>query len=202
MSANNESHYETDIIIELMEIYMNMILFGRELYPPAIFRERKAYNIPVRVSIFKPLNEYMEKTFLVARELKRQKKLSKVELQVSKDETCDCLESYVFELEDRDFTLETDEHLIELEEQIRKSLLNLNSQLKALKKLPSNATFRVLLHTTEAAFIRIENNPKLQKHPFVQQSTGARTAKCNIQLLPVSHTPTVGIQFYVEQYEG
>ncbi|XP_053696192.1 DNA polymerase zeta subunit 2 [Sabethes cyaneus] len=200
MSSNNETNYETDIIIELLEIYMNMILFGRELYPPAVFRERKAYNVPIRVSIFKPLNDYMEKTLLIARELKRQKKLSKVELLVYKDDADDYLESYVFELDHRDFALETDEHLIELEAQVRKSLLNLNGQLKALNKLPSNATFKVLLHTIEAAFARIENNPKLQKHPFVQQIERPQASKCSIQLLPVSHTATVGIQFYVEQY--
>ncbi|XP_055639821.1 DNA polymerase zeta subunit 2 [Toxorhynchites rutilus septentrionalis] len=197
--STKDTSLETDIIIELLEIYINSILFARELYPAAIFRERKAYNIPLRISIFKPLNEYLEKTLLTARELKQLHKLTKVEILIYKDETI-CLESYVFELEDREFPLETDDHSIELEAQVRKSLLNLDSQLKGLRKLPSDATFKVLLHTTEAAFARIEHDPQLQNYPFVQETSQELKHTTNTQLLPVSHTTTVGIQLYVEEY--
>ncbi|XP_058823699.1 DNA polymerase zeta subunit 2 [Topomyia yanbarensis] len=199
MASNNEINLETDIIIELLEIYINTILYAREIYPPEIFRERKAYNIPVHISILKPLNEYLGKTLQAARELKRQRKLNKVEILVYKHDASH-LESYVFELEDREFALETDEHLIELEEQIRISLLNLDGQLKTLRKLPSNATFKVLLHTTEAAFVRLENSSKLENYSFVQETEQNQGHKSNTQLLPVSHTASVGIQLYVEEY--
>ncbi|XP_058450662.1 DNA polymerase zeta subunit 2 [Malaya genurostris] len=199
MTSNKEIDLETDIIIELIEIYINTILFARKIYPSEIFRERKAYNIPVHISILKPLNEYLEKTLQAARDLKRQRKLSKVEILVYKNETCH-LESYTFELEECEFALETDEHLMELEEQIRKSLLSLDGQLKILRKLPSDTTFKVLLHTTEAAFVRLENTAKLRDHSFVRETRQKYEQKTNTQLLPVSHTASVGIQLYVEEY--
>ncbi|EAT34450.1 AAEL013310-PA [Aedes aegypti] len=197
---------ETDIVIELVEIYINTILFARQLYPAGIFRERRAYNIPVHVSIFKPLNEYLARTLRAARELKHRRKLHKVELTIFREESTltTPLESYVFELEDRDFSLETDDNLMVLEEQIRKSLLNLDGRLKGLKKLPSDATFKVLLHTTEAAYVGLGNNSSLQGFPLVketsQEDVKLGMQKASTQLLPVSHTPTVGVQLYVEDY--
>uniref|UniRef100_A0A8D8MG83 Mitotic spindle assembly checkpoint protein MAD2B n=1 Tax=Culex pipiens TaxID=7175 RepID=A0A8D8MG83_CULPI len=200
MTSTKEADVETDTILELLEIFIHSILFARELYPAAIFRPRRAYNIPVQVSIFKPLNDYLEKTLRAARELKRQRKLHKVELLVYKEESAGHLESYVLELEDREFRLESDEHMIQLEEQIRRSLLNLDRQLKALRRLPSAATFKILLHTTEAAFVRLGNDPRLQGAPFVQEAGQDAGHRTNTQLLPVSHTATVGVQLYVEEY--
>uniref|UniRef100_A0A1Q3EYS3 Putative mitotic spindle checkpoint protein n=1 Tax=Culex tarsalis TaxID=7177 RepID=A0A1Q3EYS3_CULTA len=200
MNSIKEGDVETDTIIELLEIFIHSILFARELYPAAVFRPRRAYNIPVQISIFKPLNDYLEKSLRAARELKRQRKLHKVELLVYKDDSAGLLESYVLELEDREFSLESDEHMIQLEEQIRRSLLNLDRQLKALRKLPSAATFKILLHTTKAAFVRLGNDPRLQSAPFVQDAGQEVGHKTNTQLLPVSHTTTVGMQFYVEEY--
>ncbi|XP_062553860.1 DNA polymerase zeta subunit 2 [Armigeres subalbatus] len=197
---------ETDVVIELLEIYINSILFARQLYPAGIFRARRAYNIPVRISIFKPLNEYLARTLRAARELKHRRKLHKVELVVCRDDPVTAtLESYVFEVEDREFSLETDENLMELEEQIRKSLLNLDCRLRGLRKLPSDATFKVLLHTTEAAHVELGNNVKFQGFPMAKDNTTEEQLqlgmqKTNTQLLPVSHTPTVGIQLYVEEY--
>lgn len=117
-----------------------------------------------------------------------------------KEESTGHLESYVMELEDREFRHESDEHMIQLEEQIRRSLLNLDRQLKALRKLPSAATFKILLHTTEAAFVRLGNDPRLQGAPFVQEAGQDAGHRTNTQLLPVSHTATVGVQLYVEEY--
>ncbi|KXJ79451.1 hypothetical protein RP20_CCG000924, partial [Aedes albopictus] len=198
---------ETDIVIELVEIYINTILFARQLYPAGIFRERRAYNIPIHISIFKPLNEYLARTLRAARELKNRRKLHKIELVVFREEppAATTLESYVFELEDRDFSLQSDENLLELEEQIRKSLLSLDGRLKALKKLPSNATFKVLLHTTEAAYVALGNCSSLQKFPLVKDASQEERKlgvqqQSSVQLLPVSHTPTVGVQLYVEEY--
>lgn len=198
---------ETDIVIELVEIYMNTILFARQLYPAGIFRERRAYNIPVHISIFKPLNEYLARTLRAARELKNRRKLHKIELVVFREEppAATTLESYVFELEDRDFSLQSDENLLELEEQIRKSLLSLDGRLKALKKLPSDVTFKVLLHTTEAAYVALGNCSSLQKFPLVKDASQEERKlgvqqQSSVQLLPVSHTPTVGVQLYVEEY--
>lgn len=194
-------------MIELVEIYINTILFARQLYPAGIFRERRAYNIPVHISIFKPLNEYLARTLRAARELKNRRKLHKIELVVFREEppAATTLESYVFELEDRDFSLQSDDNLLELEEQIRKSLLSLDGRLKALKKLPSDATFKVLLHTTEAAYVALGNCSSLQKFPLVKDASQEERKlgvqqQSSVQLLPVSHTPTVGVQLYVEEY--
>ncbi|XP_055612232.1 DNA polymerase zeta subunit 2 [Uranotaenia lowii] len=188
-----------DIIIVLLEIYINAILQARELYPAAVFRKRKAFNIPVWIAIFNPLNEYLKRTLCAAVELKRAKKLTKVELLIYQEESGP-LENYVFELEDLELPLATDEHMFELEDHVRKSLLNFGNQLKGLKRLSSAATFKLLLHTTEAAHVRLAANPKLQDHPFVRDASGAGFETNKRQLLPLVYTPTVGLNMYVQEF--
>uniref|UniRef100_A0AAG5CYK6 HORMA domain-containing protein n=1 Tax=Anopheles atroparvus TaxID=41427 RepID=A0AAG5CYK6_ANOAO len=193
---------ENDVIIEMMEIYINAILYKRGLYPEAIFRARKAYNIPVYISIYKSLNEYIERTLLAARELKRNRKLDRLEVLIYHSEEKPN-ESYVFDFEHKGLALEDDQSMIAFEEELRKSLLALDSRMKDLKPLPTDADarFKIVLHTTESSFVKIGSNPRLQSFPFVKDTAAEDVMeKSKIQLLPVLHTSNVGIQIFVEEY--
>lgn len=50
---------ENDLFLEMLEVYINSILYVRELYPAAIFRKRRVYNTSAYISIFPPLNQYL-----------------------------------------------------------------------------------------------------------------------------------------------
>ncbi|KFB40830.1 AGAP001326-PA-like protein [Anopheles sinensis] len=188
--------------MEMVEIYVNAILYKRNLYPEAIFRARKAYNIPVYMSIYKTLNEYIEKTLRAARELNRTHKLRRLEVLIYHDEEKP-KESYVFDFDRKGFALEKDQCMLAFEEELRSSLLALDSRMKDLKPLPADddVRFKIVLHTTESAFVKIGSDPRLQSFPFVKNNAVEEAMeKSKIQLLPVLHTSSVGIQVYVEEY--
>ncbi|XP_058055942.1 DNA polymerase zeta subunit 2 [Anopheles bellator] len=194
---------ESDVIIEMIEIYVNAILYKRKLYPEAVFRVRKAYNIPVYISVYESLNSYIAKTLQTARELKRMRKLHRLAVVILSKEA-QPLERYVFELEHRGFVLESDEHMINFEEELRKSLLSLDSRMKDLAPLPDakEATFKIYLQCTESASAHITAQPRLSSFPFVRVDIASEPVeKSKIELLPVVHTKNVGISIFVEEHK-
>ncbi|XP_053667366.1 DNA polymerase zeta subunit 2 [Anopheles marshallii] len=203
MSSATEKR-EIDVIIEMMEIYINSILYKRKLYPEAIFRIRKAYNIPVYISIYTALNDYIAQTLKAARELIRNGKMRRLEVVIFKEQD-NPLESYVFDLNYGGTVSEKDENMSVFEEELRKSLLALDARMKDLKSVSDNAVlkFKILLHTTKLAYVKIGNNPRLQSFPFVQETVVQEAdEKCKIELLPVLQTSRVGINVFVEQYSA
>ncbi|XP_053671625.1 DNA polymerase zeta subunit 2 [Anopheles nili] len=195
---------EIDVVIEMMEIYINSILYKRKLYPEALFRIRKAYNIPVYISIYKNLNVYIANTLQAVRELLSERKVSKLEVIVYQDQSHP-MESYVFKLNYSHMRLEEDENMRVFEEELRKSLLSLDARMKDLKDLPeeSDVKFKIVLHTTESAFVKIGTDPRLQNFPFVKESiVSTANEMAKIELLPVLQTSRVGVNVFVEEYSA
>lgn len=193
------------------------------MYPSGIFRKRKAYNIPVFISILPPLNKYIENILKSARELKISRKLYKLELLIFKDEDKN-LESYIFELgemNEKHMSEIEDTYLIEFEEQIRSSLLKFDSSIKNFKKLPKNVTFKILLHTTQSAFVKLTNNTQIEvihinnnklfkilirykslfflQHIQWLQESDSKGIKKPSSTLPITAL-NMGIQLYAENY--
>uniref|UniRef100_A0A182U6J5 HORMA domain-containing protein n=1 Tax=Anopheles melas TaxID=34690 RepID=A0A182U6J5_9DIPT len=195
---------EIDVIVEMMEIYINSILYKRKLYPEAIFRIRKAYNIPVYISIYSALNDYIAQTLKAVREMLRNRKVRRLEVILYEEED-NPLESYVFNLDYQRLARESDENMSAFEEELRQSLLALDARMKNLKRLPEDADvkFKILLHTTESAYVRIGNDPRLQNFPFVKEvAVQEADEKSRIELLPVLQTSCVGVNVFVEEYGG
>ncbi|XP_049284547.1 DNA polymerase zeta subunit 2 [Anopheles funestus] len=203
MSSATEKR-EIDVIVEMMEIYINSILYKRKLYPEAIFRIRKAYNIPVYISIYTALNDYIAQTLKAARELIRNGKMRRLEVIIFKEQE-NPMESYVFDLNYGTFVSENDENMSAFEEELRKSLLSLDARMKDLKSVSQIADikFKIMLHTTKLAYVKIGNDPRLQSFPFVQEvAVHEVDEKCKIELLPVLQTSRVGINVFVEEYSA
>lgn len=162
----------------MLEVFINTILYVREVYPAAIFRKRKMYSTAVFASIYPKLNEYVVKVLTTAHNLKKQNKLIKLELVIYK--SCagqntfrdheQILEKYVFEVDSEatkdwknsDSTRSPDQYLIEFEEDVRTALLQFEKMAKTLKRLDCAAdgedcSFRIELVTTESAFIELTN---------------------------------------------
>ncbi|XP_035896694.1 mitotic spindle assembly checkpoint protein MAD2B [Anopheles stephensi] len=197
---------EIDVIIEMMEIYINSILYKRKLYPEAIFRIRKAYNIPVYISIYSALNNYIAQTLKAARELIKTRKMRRLEVIIFKEQETP-LESYVFDLNYNGVAsaLENDENLSAFEEELRKSLLSLDARMKDLKKLGESADikFKIMLHTTKLAYVKIGNDARLQSFPFVEEKpVHGADEMSKIELLPVLQTSCVGVNVFVEEYSA
>lgn len=110
----------------------------------------------------------------IARELLKNKELRCLEAKLYKEDSAD-YEVYRFMIANPiAFNKEKqDEFLIDFEEQIRASLYLMAERLKLLPKLPNDARFKVLLQTTQAAFVKFSQNPhhqvsfKLNWHKFL-----------------------------------
>lgn len=158
-------------------MFINTILYVREVYPAAIFRKRKMYSTAVFASIYPKLNEYVVKVLTTAHNLKKQNKLIKLELVIYKSYAShtfrrneQIMEKYVFEVDSEatndwrnsDSTRSPDQYLIEFEEDVRTALLQFEKMAKSLKRLDCAAdgedcSFRIELVTTESAFIELTN---------------------------------------------
>lgn len=156
---------ENDLFLEMLEVYINSILYLREIYPAAIFRRRRVYSTTAYISIFPPLNDYLVKVLKTAQELKAANKLFEVELIIFQRE-CelfgtpedeDILEKYIFRVECVDNPDnkkdELDVFIFKFEEELRRGLIELNQKVKSLKRLSDNCQFRIHLETTQNAFV-------------------------------------------------
>lgn len=158
----------------MLEVFINSILYVRQVYPAGIFRKRKMYNTVVFISIYPKLTEYITKVLAAAQHLKKAKNLHKVELVICKDDEMfqNVIEKYVFEVDTQrpsksqsmlDERNSYDKYLIEHEEQLRKSLISLDQKAKNLRSLKNDqVSFRINLETSQSAFVEITNNSKLQ----------------------------------------
>lgn len=148
--------------MEVLEVFINCILYTRNVYPSAIFKKRRKYGTAVYACIYPPLNDYITNVLRSARELRSTKQLHKVEVVLFKDEHT-ILERFVFEMNGLPISDQHDDkYLIAFENELRNILLGLDEKFKNLISLPSDVLFKVNLYTTESAFVKLSNNAKLQ----------------------------------------
>ena len=83
------------ILLELLEVLFNSILYLREIYPSDIFITQSYYRLPLFISIFPPLNDYLENILKVIQELLSTNQLQKIELVIYQESV---LETYVLDV--------------------------------------------------------------------------------------------------------
>nr|XP_014089193.1 mitotic spindle assembly checkpoint protein MAD2B [Bactrocera oleae] len=194
-----------DIVIEALEVFLNHILYLRDLYPAQIFKKRRFYNAPVYVSIFPPLNSYIHNVLRTARELQQRGVLQCVILQFYHDEIPlnECYSFNVTHFEaDGQMMYEAqsanDKFLIEFEEQLRSSLYKLAERLKSLDSLPKSAKFKVALNTTQEAFMHLSHNSNYQDFPWLCDGLNLERNKSEIALLPLTRLNSIGLRLNLE----
>lgn len=159
---------ENDLFLEMLEVYINSILYLREVYPAAIFRRRRVYNTTAYISIFPTLNTYLLNALKTAQELKAANKLFEVELVIFQrefelfgtPEDEEVMEKYVFRVEQNENAssskTEPEMHILQFEEELRCGLIRLEQMAKNLPRLNSEfCGFRIHLETTEHSYIDI-----------------------------------------------
>ncbi|XP_013117051.2 DNA polymerase zeta subunit 2 [Stomoxys calcitrans] len=175
-----------DIVIEALEVFINHILYTRDVYPAQIFKKRRMYNTPVYTSIYPPLNTYIYNVFRILRELLKARELECVQILLYKDDSKE-YEKYNFKvLQMLENKVCEDEFLMEFEEQLRSSLYTLAERLKNLEKLPSDCKFKIQIYTTQAGFVRLSHNPHYQEFPWLRADLKSSEPRKSISLLPLT----------------
>lgn len=143
---------ENDLFMEMLEVYINSILYVRDVYPAAIFRKRRVYSTIAYISIYPPLNRYLMNVLKTAQELQAANKLFHVELiifqqreyelfSIPDDE--EILEKYIFRIERNENSdggkMDLESYVFRFEEELRRGLLELNTKTKNLKRLNSES---------------------------------------------------------------
>ncbi|GAB0088589.1 DNA polymerase zeta processivity subunit [Sergentomyia squamirostris] len=188
-----------DLVVEVLEVFINYILYGRQVYPKAIFRKRRAFSTLVYKSIYPPLNDYLKSILGSVRLLKRLKKLHRVEMIISRNEKMQ--ENYIFDIEDLPEIGSNDKYLIEFEESIRKSIVLLEGRLKGLKALEEgDVNFKIILHTTQSAYVSLGEDKELEEFSWLKASDENPKERDRATLLPITSAPFVGLQIYTEEY--
>lgn len=196
--CKNLNFPDHDLIVEVLEVYMNYILYGRQVYPSAIFRKRRSFSTFVYKSIYPPLNDYLKNILETVRTLKWIKKLHKVEMILYQNDNI--LENYIFDIEDLHEIGSDDKYLIEFEENIKRSIAVLEGRLKGLKPLQGDTNFKIVLHTTQSAFVSLAGNKQLEGFPWLKAGDMSPEEKQTATLLPITTAPYVGLQIYAEEY--
>lgn len=178
---------EQDLFLEMLEVYINSILYVRDVYPSAIFRKRRVYSTIAYISIFPPLNRYLLNVLKTAQELQAANKLFKVELIIFQQREFELfstlddeeiLEKYVFRIERNENSdkMDLDAYIFQFEENLRRGLLELNQKTKNLPRLNSESCGWVNRSNKYALF----------------RELGSTENQMNVMILPV---PFLGFEF-------
>lgn len=198
--------------METVEVFINHILYTRDVYPSQIFKRRRIYNTPVYISIYPPLNTYLYKVLRTIRELLKTGELEGVELLLYRD-NIHVYERYMFKLKSMtEGASSEDEFLMDYEEQLRSSLYTLAERVKVLEKLPTDCKFKAIIYTTQAGFVRLSHNPHyqvlfkntmivfiliaiifLKDFPWLRHDLKCSESKQEISLLPLTSLKSVGL---------
>lgn len=148
----------------MLEVLINSIIYVRNVYPESIFKRHKMYNTSCYICIYPPLRDYIQNVLKTAIALKRKDELYKIDLIFEKDEATLEMFSFGFEAAgQKQLFDDDDQYLIEAEETIRAILLGLDEKCKNLRKLPkSGVNFKILLHTTQVALVKLTSDPKVK----------------------------------------
>ncbi|XP_061394090.1 DNA polymerase zeta subunit 2 [Musca vetustissima] len=196
---DNETRSDlNDIIIEAIEVFINHILYTRDVYPSQIFKKRRIYNTPVLASIYPPLNTYLYKVLRTIRELLKTGELDGVEVVLYKDDV-ETYERYRFQIKPLTERISVeDEFLMDMEEQLRACLYSLAERVKTLEKLPADCKFKVLIYTNQVGFVRLSHNPHYQDFPWLRSDLKCSNSKQEISLLPLTSLRTIGLLLTAE----
>lgn len=178
-------------------------MYTRNLYPQAIFRKRKIYGTTVPISIYPPLNDYIRNILISIKDLKENDQIDSLEISFRRDKDI-ILEVHKFELNSVTNLLETcksngDEYLIEFEQELRKTLLQLDGRLKNLRALPSDASFKIFLNATQAGLVKLEHNTSLQDFQWITEKADDNPIGIKT-IIPINYLKSGGVQYFVEEF--
>ncbi|KAH8312519.1 hypothetical protein KR044_011231 [Drosophila immigrans] len=191
------------IHLEAIEVFVNHLLYVREVYPSQIFRKRLVYNTPVFMLTFPALKCYIANVLKTLDKMLQDsaRESFKLELTVYEHESKH-LESYVIETMPMSPENQTsDQYLLEYEQQLRSALYKLAERCKKLPKLPPNSKFKLHIHTTQAAFQRLSHDAQYQEFPWIQTEHQDAGSSQQFLILPLATVNKVGLKMQAQIYK-
>lgn len=163
----------------MIEICIHLFLYLRKIYPNGIFKKQKKYGSLIYVSIYPPLNKYINDVLKGAKHLNKLRRLNKIEIQlyteIDDDKKQIPLETFILDdIIKYSIDITNDEHLIEFEESCKIVIMELYDKLKNLKPLPKNTKFKISLITTQSAYVNMITESKIEESHCWMQEIGCK----------------------------
>uniref|UniRef100_A0A7S0MSC4 HORMA domain-containing protein n=1 Tax=Cryptomonas curvata TaxID=233186 RepID=A0A7S0MSC4_9CRYP len=196
MSREQMLREASNVFCEFLEVAVHTLLYTRGVYPPEIFERRRKYNIPVRQSRYKELNQYISGAVQGAHFWMVKGVLEKVVLCIEDKSTGRKLERFVWEI-DFDMAaspaLSTSSRVLtepknqeELEDALRQVLLKISVSDSLL---PPQKRKDVRKITQQAAVVFPRRPTALNiTYIFLKCSVSPIWHQCPARTAPYSHT--------------
>lgn len=205
------------MVINLLELYLNSVLYHRRIYPEGIFRKHRAFNTFTFATIFPPLQEYFENVLNAANEALRQNVLDGIDVVIYKDDQqvethtinigkCSILQTSITEVR------------FEVEEAIKTIILHLDNKLRAMEPLQEDCTFKLYLRTTQDTLQKLNSDCRFtvriviynfisvfdyvlysQDFPWILDSTSQEEQK-GLCIDPIVNRRDIGISLLVRKH--
>lgn len=150
----------------------------------------QAYSLPIFVSAYPPLNNYIKNVLLESLNLLYENKLQRLELRLYKDEVIQ--EKFFVDINYELTRINGDE----LETEFRYFIHSLETCCKSFKKASKDCRFKILLHTKTYDF---SNESKCQDSLWIRDNDSS-PPDANREIIPIVMKSTAHfIQFYAEK---
>jgi len=153
----------TDILIETLQVFINQILYLRNIFPERMFNKRRFLNLIVYISTYPSLNSYIGEVLKTARFLLRSKdqnNLRSLDLLIYSGVN-NLIESYSFDINKR-INAVNNKYLTETEEQIRMGLSKLKKRFNLLPDLKENIRFKLAFRCTQDSLVKLLHDSHYQ----------------------------------------
>mmetsp|Transcript_59553 Transcript_59553/g.122006 ORF Transcript_59553/g.122006 Transcript_59553/m.122006 type:complete len:215 (-) Transcript_59553:110-754(-) len=198
-------HEVSAVFCEFLECATHTILFVRNVYPAELFERRRKYNVPVRQSRHKDLNDYISGAVADVKIWMDRGLVEKVVLSIEDCSTRQQIERFVFEV-DVDVTgqptnspskgLVQAHSLADLEDALRQVLLKINVADSLLPSLSKDITFSLYVHTPTTVQ---QENDNWEALPG-EGPTGGGAIAAEAALVPLKsvHSGALRLQLYAQ----
>ncbi|KAI9311660.1 DNA-binding protein [Dichotomocladium elegans] len=193
-----------NVLCDFLEVWIQRILYLRNLYPKEIFELRKKYDVPVYMATHPDVAKYVSQFVRSVHPLLLKGTCKSVALVVHfKSQT---LERFVFEtdsilyevLEDADisterlFSSESKMPLADLQQHLRACLLRIEACVASMSDIPPESTFTLTLETQHEPLDHDEQQQQQQWIPASSATEGLSGAGGHVRwegMIPIKTIP-------------
>lgn len=205
---------DVDKILSFLEAAVHSILFLREVYPASIFERRRKYGIPVRMSQFHELNEYISNVLKNGRELLINNVVESVAVIILAPPESQSLpvERYVFQIESslgKDVRISFSDGLrndqgkfyqapteIDTDTAFRACLTRLGMVDASLKPLEKGSTFQIIFNV----HVKNSNPVKIEADKWIENSY--RSPLLTLDNPKIKPIRTINIEKHVSSHKS
>lgn len=160
-----------NLILEFLEVAIHCILYSRKLYPDGIFTLKKKYGVPIHVSMYPDLNDYIFESLKAVKDVLLKNELKQIDIYFY-NRLAKPIERFIFKINNLQQNIKDienqDLYLLKLKELFRSFCLKLSINNSYMTPLPEDANFKIAIHASENASTSLSEDPQYQKFPWIE----------------------------------